>query len=114
MVALSDDEATVLEHTLEELNEAGVRGELWSPRQVHSAEPLVTEQCVAGLWMPDEGVIDPMALTVFDRQQPTAYLTDSHASNFTSNILTLLLEARLGLALFNPLGVCKTTFNGTS
>lgn len=59
-------------------------------------------------------LIDPMAVTVFDRQQPTAYLTDSHASNFTSNILTLLLEARLGLALFNPLGVLKVTFNGTA
>lgn len=59
-------------------------------------------------------LIDPMAVTVFDRQQPTAYLTDSHASNFTSNILTLLLEARLGLALFNPLGVLLATFNGTT
>jgi HK97 family phage major capsid protein len=59
-------------------------------------------------------LIDPTAVMVFDRQQPTAYLTDSHASNFTSNILTLLLEARLGLALFNPLGVLKVTFNGTS
>jgi len=59
-------------------------------------------------------LIDPMALTVFDRQSATAYLTDSHASNFTSNILTLLLECRLGLALFNPNGVCKVTFNGTT
>lgn len=59
-------------------------------------------------------LIDPMSLTVFDRQAPTAYLTDSHASNFTNNILTLLLEERLGLALFNPAGVCKVTFNGTT
>lgn len=58
-------------------------------------------------------LIDPMAITVFDRQQATAYLTDSHASNFTSNILTLLLELRLGTALFNPNGVLKVTFNGT-
>jgi hypothetical protein len=42
-------------------------------------------------------------------------MTDSHASNFTSNILTLLLEARLGLALFDPApGVLKITFNGTA
>jgi hypothetical protein len=50
---------------------------------------------------------------VFDRQQVTAYMTDSHASNFTSNILTLLLEARLGLGVFDPSGVLKCTFNGT-
>lgn len=59
-------------------------------------------------------LIDPMAVAVLDRQQVTAYLTDSHASNFTSNILTLLLEARLGLALFEPAGVAKITFNGTT
>jgi HK97 family phage major capsid protein len=58
-------------------------------------------------------LIDPMAVAVLDRQQVSAYLTDSHASNFVSNILTLLLEARLGLALFDPAGVCKITFNGT-
>lgn len=59
-------------------------------------------------------LLDPMAVSVFDRQQVTAFMTDSHASNFTSNILTLLLEARLGLGLFDPAGVCKITFNGTA
>lgn len=58
-------------------------------------------------------LIDPMATAVLDRQQVSAFLTDSHASNFTSNILTLLLEVRLGLALFDPAGVAKITFNGT-
>ena len=59
-------------------------------------------------------LVDPMAVGVLDRQAPTAYMTDSHASNFTSNILTLLLEARVGLALFDPSGVAKVTFNGTA
>lgn len=55
-------------------------------------------------------LVDPMSAALLDRQQPAAYLTDSHSSNFTSNILTLLLEARVGLALFDPKGVCKVTF----
>lgn len=59
-------------------------------------------------------LIDPMAVSVLDRQQVTAYTTDSHASNFTSNLLTLLLEARIGLALFDPAGVAKVTFNGAA
>jgi HK97 family phage major capsid protein len=59
-------------------------------------------------------LIDPMAVSLLDRQQVSAYMTDSHASNFTSNILTLLLEARIGLALFNPKGVASITFNGTA
>lgn len=56
-------------------------------------------------------LIDPMSVAVFDRQQATAYMTDSHASNFTSNILTLLLECRVGLGLFDPKGVLKITFH---
>lgn len=59
-------------------------------------------------------LIDPMAVAVLDRMDVTAFVTDSHASNFTSNILTLLLEARIGLALFDPAGVARITFNGTT
>lgn len=59
-------------------------------------------------------LVDPMAVAVLDRQQTTAYMTDSHASLFTSNILTLLLESRIGLALFDPVGVCSVTFNGSN
>ena len=64
MVALNEDEAARLEHTLGELEQAGVRGELLTPAQVGDIEPLITAKCVAGLLMPDEGVIDPMALTI--------------------------------------------------
>lgn len=56
-------------------------------------------------------LIDPMAVALLDREQVSAYLTDSHASNFVSNILTLLLECRVGLALFDPKGVAKVTFD---
>lgn len=64
MVALDDAEAERLEHTRHQLDEAGVRGELLTGARVRDIEPLVTADCVAGLLMPDEGVIDPMALTV--------------------------------------------------
>lgn len=56
-------------------------------------------------------LIDPMAVAILDEEAPRAYMTDSHASNFTSNILTLLLEMDAGLALFDPAGVCKVTFH---
>jgi len=59
-------------------------------------------------------LVDPMAVAILDEMAPRAYLTDSHASNFTSNILTLLLELDAGLALFDPAGVLKVTFNGTT
>ncbi|BBY86613.1 NAD(P)/FAD-dependent oxidoreductase [Mycolicibacterium tokaiense] len=63
MIALDDEQAATLETTLGELTATGVRGRLLSPREVRETEPLVTESCVGGLLMPDEGVIDPMALT---------------------------------------------------
>ncbi|RLV49738.1 FAD-dependent oxidoreductase [Nocardioides mangrovicus] len=64
MLALDDAEAETLGHTLAELDEAGVRGEMKTPAEVAQLEPLANMATVAGLWMPDEGVIDPMALTV--------------------------------------------------
>jgi hypothetical protein len=76
----------------------------WGLRQVHS------NAIASGTAL----LIDPMAVTVYDRQAATAYLTDSHASNFTSNILTLLVESRVGVALYDPKGVALVTFNGTA
>jgi glycerol-3-phosphate dehydrogenase len=83
MVALDDDEAARLELTVAEIRACGVRAELLAPRQVRELEPLVTERCVAGLLMPDEGVIDPMALTV------------GFASLAAVNGVTILLGARV-------------------
>jgi HK97 family phage major capsid protein len=76
----------------------------WGLTQIHS------NAIASGTAM----LVDPTAVAFLDRMAPTAYMTDSHASNFTSNILTLLLELRIGLALFVPKGVLKVTFNGTA
>lgn len=57
-------------------------------------------------------LIDPTGVALLDRQQVTAYTSDSHGNNFTANVVTLLLEVRLGLAVFSPQSVCKITFNG--
>jgi HK97 family phage major capsid protein len=59
-------------------------------------------------------LVDPMHAALFDRQQPMAYMTDSHGGNFTVSILTLMLQVRLGLGLFDPAGVCRLTFNGSA
>jgi glycerol-3-phosphate dehydrogenase len=64
MVALSADEAARLEETLEEVRACGVRAELLTAKAVRDTEPYVAQTCVSGLLLPDEGVIDPMRLTV--------------------------------------------------
>lgn len=56
-------------------------------------------------------VIDPTAVMVRDRMQPSAYITDSHSDRFVKNILTLLLELRVALQVFRPKGICKITFD---
>ena len=63
MIALDDGEAERLEHTRDEIAACGVAVRTLDGRQVREREPLVSPHCVAGLLMPDEGVIDPMRLT---------------------------------------------------
>lgn len=55
-----------------------------------------------------------MGATLWDRQTPTVLMTDSHASTFTSNILTLLAELRAALSVWRPAAFCEITFNGTA
>ena len=47
---------------------------------------------------------------MLDRQQVTAYMTDSHASNFTSNILVILAEMRAALTVWRPAAFVKGGF----
>lgn len=52
-----------------------------------------------------------MGATLWERQGTTVLMTDSHASNFTSNILTLLAERRAALAVWRPKAFVKGTFS---
>jgi glycerol-3-phosphate dehydrogenase len=63
MVALDDQQAHHLEETHREILACGVRAELITAARARAQEPLITDGCVAALFMPDEGVIDPIALT---------------------------------------------------
>lgn len=51
--------------------------------------------------------------TLWERTGVELYLTDSHASNFTSNILTLLAELRAGLSVWRPKAFVKGTFGAS-
>lgn len=53
--------------------------------------------------------------TLWERTGVRVLLTDSHASNFTSNILTLLVEMRAGLSVWRPKAFVVGTFgSGTA
>lgn len=54
-----------------------------------------------------------MGATLWDREQAQILMSDSHASTFTSNVLTLLAELRVALSVWRPSAFCKITFNGT-
>lgn len=47
--------------------------------------------------------------TLWERTGVNIYITDSHASNFTSNILTLLVEMRAALSVWRPKAFVKGT-----
>jgi glycerol-3-phosphate dehydrogenase len=102
MVALDDAEAQRLEATAAEMHEAGVRGQLLDRGQVRRVEPLVTESCLAGLHMPDEGVIDPMALTV------------AYANLAVTNGAAVRLGARVTAIRHDDDGSSRVDFTGGS
>lgn len=52
-----------------------------------------------------------LGATLWERTGVRVLLTDSHASNFTSNILTLLVEIRVGLSVWRPAAFVKGTFS---
>lgn len=54
-----------------------------------------------------------LGATLWQRQGVTVYMTDSHASTFISNVITILAEMRAALTVWRPSAFCKVTFNGT-
>lgn len=102
MVALDEAEAGRLESTAGEMGEAGARGELLDPGQVRRLEPLVTNRCMAGLYMPDDGIIDPMALTV------------AYANLAVTNGAVLRLGARVTAIDRHDDGISRVDFTGGS
>jgi HK97 family phage major capsid protein len=52
-------------------------------------------------------------VTLWERTGVDLFITDSHASNFTSNILTLLAEIRAALSVWRPLSIVKGTFGAS-
>lgn len=52
--------------------------------------------------------------TLWEQSGIRLLMTDSHASNFTSNILTLLAEMRAGLSVWRPKAFVKGAFSGSA
>lgn len=64
MVATTAEEVERLAEVHDQVLACGVRARMLTTAQVHAAEPLVTDACLAGMELPDEGLIDPMRLTI--------------------------------------------------
>lgn len=64
MVAVTEEEEARQADLLEQILACEVRATPMTAAQVRAAEPLVTGKCRAGLELPDEGIVDPMRLTV--------------------------------------------------
>jgi glycerol-3-phosphate dehydrogenase len=64
VVACTDEEEERMVAVHDQVLACGARAEFLTAAQVHAREPLVTPRCRAGLFLPDEGIIDPGRLTV--------------------------------------------------
>ncbi len=63
MPALNETEARSLVGQLDEARACGARADILSRDETLALEPMISPECVSGLHLPDEGVIDPMRLT---------------------------------------------------
>lgn len=85
-VALDEDGLPGLAALEAEVRKAGVRVERLTGDEARVLEPLLTEECIAAIFYPDEGIIDPMRLTWAFAElagvNGTALLFDSPATGF--------------------------------
>lgn len=51
--------------------------------------------------------------TVFQREEPVILTADQHSDFFIRNLVAILIEERLGLAVFFPAAFCQITFKAT-
>jgi glycerol-3-phosphate dehydrogenase len=63
ITAVNDDEESRLAAERDEALSCGVRAEILTGDQTRALEPMISEACQAAIWLPDEGIIDPMRLT---------------------------------------------------
>jgi glycerol-3-phosphate dehydrogenase len=63
MPALNEIEAEALTKEMDLALRCGVRAEILSGAEARRREPLITPACLTALYLPDEGIIDPMRLT---------------------------------------------------
>ena len=77
---------------------ATVNGAVANARPIWGLTVVSASSAVAGT----ATVLDTRAVTLYQRESVSAYLTDSHGSTFTSNVLTLLAEARALTAVQRP------------
>jgi len=61
--ALTEDQAERLPHLLDVAQANGVAAKLVTAEQARRLEPLISEQCRGALFLPEEGIIDPLRLT---------------------------------------------------
>jgi glycerol-3-phosphate dehydrogenase len=64
ITALDEEQAAGLPEILDEALGCGVKAEILDGDAVRRLEPMISDQAVAGLWLEEEGVIDPLRLTV--------------------------------------------------
>jgi HK97 family phage major capsid protein len=80
---------------------SGSVGRMWG-LPVYEDENIAANTVIVG---------DGSAAAVIDRKQAAVYTTDSHSDYFTRNILVLLAECRLTLAVFRPAAFCVVTMS---
>lgn len=88
-VALSENDLPGLEALEADVHAAGAKVNRLTGDQARELEPLLSNECIAAIYYPDEGIIDPMRLTWAYAElagvNGAAFLFDSPATGFDTD-----------------------------
>jgi glycerol-3-phosphate dehydrogenase len=107
ITALDDYEESILPGERDQAMGCGVRAEIITGAEARQLEPLITDACRAALWLPDEGIIDPMRLCV--GYSELAALNGA-SIQFDAPVIGFERDGDVLTAVVTPKGVLRTRY----
>ena len=107
MIAVEPEQAERLESISKDIQARGARAELISAAEARRIEPMITERTLGAVSLPDEGLIDPMRLTIGFAELA---VRNGASVRLSSPVAAMVTEAGRVRRVMTPSGAIATRF----